>query len=75
MPGAGRWYASIPRNTRVFNYLGLPGLSLPSGFTGNGLPCGHQIIGRPFDEATLFRLGHAFQRVTDWHSRAPAYPA
>jgi aspartyl-tRNA(Asn)/glutamyl-tRNA(Gln) amidotransferase subunit A len=75
VPGAGRWYASIPRNTRVFNYLGLPGLSLPSGFTGNGLPCGHQIIGRPFDEATLFRLGHAFQRVTDWHSRAPAYPA
>jgi aspartyl-tRNA(Asn)/glutamyl-tRNA(Gln) amidotransferase subunit A len=73
VPGAGRWYATIPRNTRLFNYLGLPGLSLPSGFTGNGLPCGHQIIGRPFDEATLFRLGHAFQRVTDWHLKAPAY--
>lgn len=73
-PGAGRWYATIPRNTRLFNYLGLPALSLPSGFTGNGLPCGHQIVGRPFDETTLFRLGHAFQRVTDWHRREPAYP-
>jgi aspartyl-tRNA(Asn)/glutamyl-tRNA(Gln) amidotransferase subunit A len=74
VPGASRWYATIPRTTRLFNYLGLPALSLPSGFTGNGLPCGHQIVGRAFDEATLFRLGHAFQGVTDWHDRAPAYP-
>ena len=74
-PGSARWHASIPRNTRLFNYLGLPALSLPSGFTRNGLPCGHQIVGRPFDEATLLRLGHAFQRGTDWHLRAPALPA
>jgi aspartyl-tRNA(Asn)/glutamyl-tRNA(Gln) amidotransferase subunit A len=73
--GGARWSSAIPRNTRIFNYLGLPGLSLPSGFTRNGLPCGHQLIGRPFDEATLFRLGHAFQGVTDHHLKAPALPA
>ena len=74
-PGGARWSSAIPRNTRLFNYLGLPGLSLPSGFTRNGLPVGQQLIGRPFDEATLFRAGHAFQRVTDWHRRAPTPPA
>ncbi|QXM24902.1 amidase [Elioraea tepida] len=74
-PTGARWQATIPRNTRLFNYLGLPALSLPSGFTRNGLPAGHQIVGRPFDEPTLFRLGHAFQNVTDWHLRAPAPPA
>jgi aspartyl-tRNA(Asn)/glutamyl-tRNA(Gln) amidotransferase subunit A len=73
-PGGARWSSAIPRNTRIVNYLGLPALSLPCGFTRNGLPAGHQLIGRPFDEATLFRLGHAFQRGTDWHLRAPALP-
>lgn len=58
----------------AINYLGLPALALPSGFDANGLPVGHQIVGRPFDEGTLFRLGVAFQAATDWHRRRPPLP-
>ena len=57
--------------TRAANYLGGPGLIVPCGFTGNGLPTAFQLMGRPFSEATLFRLGHAYQSATDWHTRAP----
>ncbi len=49
---------------------GIPGLSLPCGLCG-GLPVGLQLLGRPFDEETLFRIGHAFQRVTTHHSARP----
>lgn len=49
---------------------GVPGLSLPCGFA-DGLPVGMQIIGRPFDEGTVLRVGDAFQRVTDWHTKRP----
>ena len=61
----------ITRFTRPINYLGLPSLSIPAGFTGNGLPVGMQLIGRSFDEATLVRIGAAFQRATDHHQRIP----
>jgi aspartyl-tRNA(Asn)/glutamyl-tRNA(Gln) amidotransferase subunit A len=60
------------RLTRPFNGLGLPALSLPCGFSRAGLPLAFQLVGRPFDEATVLRLGHAYQRVTDWHTRDPA---
>ena len=53
------------------NLSGLPALSLPCGFQA-GLPLGLQILGRPFDERTVLRVGHAYQRVTDWHRRYPA---
>jgi len=43
-----------------------------AGFTKAGMPVGMQLLGRPFDEATLFALGHAYQGATDFHSRAPA---
>ena len=62
---------AITRLTRPFNYLGLPALSVPAGFTGNGLPVGFQLAGRPFSEGLLFRIGHAYQQATDWHLRAP----
>jgi len=62
----------ISRLTRPANYLGLPALSIPAGFSSAGLPLGLQLMGRPFDEATLFRLGHAYQQRTDWHARVPA---
>ncbi len=53
------------------NLAGLPALSLPCGFDRAGLPIGMQIIGRPFDEATVLRLGHAFEQATEWHRRKP----
>jgi aspartyl-tRNA(Asn)/glutamyl-tRNA(Gln) amidotransferase subunit A len=58
--------------TRPFNTLGIPALSVPGGFDTNGAPIGLQLIGRPFDEAMLYRIGHAYQGVTDHHRRMPA---
>ena len=63
--------AGLSRCTRAANYLGVPGLVVPCGFTESGLPAAFQLMGRPFSEATLFRLGHAYQAATDWHTRAP----
>ena len=60
------------RCTRPISYLGLPALSMPCGFDAAGLPIGCQLIGRPFAEATLFQLAHAYQQVTSWHDRAPS---
>ncbi len=48
-----------------------PALELCNGFSKNGLPLGMQVIGRPFDEATVLRVGHAYQQATDWHLRHP----
>ncbi len=70
-PEADAVLPRLTRFTRPVNYLGLPALSIPSGFTKSGLPVGLQLIGRSFDEATLLRIGAAFQRVTDFHARVP----
>lgn len=70
-PNAEAVIQQLTRFTRPINYLGLPSLSIPSGFTRSGLPAGMQVIGRPFDEAMLLRIGAAFQRATDFHSRVP----
>lgn len=64
--------AQLTRLTRPGNFLGVPVLSVPAGFTKAGMPVGMQLLGRPFDEATLFALGHAYQGATDFHTRAPA---
>src|SRR5438552_485213 len=64
----------ITRFTRPINYLGLPSLSIPTGFTKAGLPVGMQVVGRSFDEAMLVRIGAAFQRATDFHQRVPKLP-
>ena len=59
------------RLTRPFNGLGLPALSVPCGFSQGGRPLALQVVGRPFDEATVLRLGHAYERATDWVARRP----
>jgi aspartyl-tRNA(Asn)/glutamyl-tRNA(Gln) amidotransferase subunit A len=61
----------LVRCCRPINYLGLPSLALPAGFTANGLPFGVQLIGRPFAEARLFRIGRAYERETEWYKRRP----
>ena len=53
------------------NYLGLPGMSVPCGFTPDGMPVGFQIVARPFDEATLLALGRGYQTRTSWHQLRP----
>ena len=58
--------------TAPFNAAGVPALSLPCGFTAGGLPIGMQIVGRPFDEWTVIRAGHAYEQLTEWHRRRPA---
>jgi aspartyl-tRNA(Asn)/glutamyl-tRNA(Gln) amidotransferase subunit A len=60
------------RCTFPFNMTGQPALSLPCGFTSDGMPIGLQIVGARFGEATILRLGHAYQRVTTWHTRRPS---
>jgi aspartyl-tRNA(Asn)/glutamyl-tRNA(Gln) amidotransferase subunit A len=69
--GMPEMIANLSWTTRSNNYLGIPSLSIPCGFTANGLPAGFQLMGRPFSEARLFQLGHAYQGATDWHTRAP----
>jgi aspartyl-tRNA(Asn)/glutamyl-tRNA(Gln) amidotransferase subunit A len=59
------------RLTRPFNGLGLPALAVPCGFSKAGLPLAFQIVGRPLDEATVLRLGHAYEQATTWHTRRP----
>jgi aspartyl-tRNA(Asn)/glutamyl-tRNA(Gln) amidotransferase subunit A len=70
-PGAEAVIQRLTRFTRPVNYLGLPSLAIPAGFTPNGLPVGMQLIGRSFDEATLLTIGGAFQRATDFHDKVP----
>ena len=57
--------------TRVANYLGICGLSLPAGMSADGLPVAVQLLGAPFAEPTLVRAGRAFQHATEWHLQRP----
>jgi aspartyl-tRNA(Asn)/glutamyl-tRNA(Gln) amidotransferase subunit A len=63
--------SAIMQYTGVPSLTGLPALAVPCGFDPDGLPIGMQLIGKPFDEATLFRAGAAYQSLTDFHRRAP----
>jgi aspartyl-tRNA(Asn)/glutamyl-tRNA(Gln) amidotransferase subunit A len=71
-PAVLKMVAGFTGLTRPFNTLGVPALSVPCGFDRNGAPIGLQLVGRPFDEALLYRIGHAYQGATDFHQRVPA---
>lgn len=58
--------------TGPVNLAGLPGMSVPCGFDSGGLPIGLQLVGKPFDEFTVFRAGAAYQDSTSWHTSVPS---
>ncbi len=61
----------LEENTRLFNGYGLPTITLPCGFSKEGMPIGLQISGPPFGEVNVFALAYAYQEATDWHKRKP----
>src|SRR5579859_1939882 len=61
--------AGLLRLTMPFNLAALPGISLPCGFSSDGMPIGLQIAGKPFEEVMILRIAHAYQQLTDWHRR------
>ncbi len=68
----GRRQARFSSLTRPWNGLGLPAMSVPCGFSADGLPLAYQVVGRPFDEATVLRVGHAYEQAAGWHAMRPA---
>ena len=63
--------ALSPENTAFANYYGLPAISVPCGFDGNGLPLGLQIVGQPWDEATVLYTAYRYETTTGWDARHP----
>jgi aspartyl-tRNA(Asn)/glutamyl-tRNA(Gln) amidotransferase subunit A len=61
--------------TGMWNLIGLPALAVPCGFSSTGLPLSMQIVGKPFDEASVLRVGDAYQQSVDWHLRVPPVAA
>ena len=59
--------------TIPFNQTGLPALNVCCGFSPSGLPIGMQFVGRPFDEETVLRAGHAYERAAGWYKRTPEF--
>src|SRR3712207_6467923 len=55
-----------------FNLTGFPAVSIPCGFTANGLPIGMQLVGKPWQEGPLLAAAHAYQHVTGWHRQLPS---
>ena len=70
-PGFSQFIVTMGHCTRPFNFLGLPALSMPCGFDGNGLPVAFQLVGRPFDEALILRAARAYERETQCTAKAP----
>jgi aspartyl-tRNA(Asn)/glutamyl-tRNA(Gln) amidotransferase subunit A len=70
-PGTEHKFLAVSANTRPFNYLGLPAVSVNCGFDPNGCPIGLQIAARPFAEARVLKVADAFQRDTDFHTVRP----
>jgi aspartyl-tRNA(Asn)/glutamyl-tRNA(Gln) amidotransferase subunit A len=71
-PGTEIKFMAVSANTRPFNYLGLPAISVPCGFDPNHCPIGLQIAGRPFAEGRVLNVAGAYQSDTHWHFERPA---
>ena len=63
--------AGVRSWTGPFNLANVPAISVPCGFTSDNLPISLQIVGRPFEEATVMKVAHAFEQNTSWHTRMP----
>jgi aspartyl-tRNA(Asn)/glutamyl-tRNA(Gln) amidotransferase subunit A len=63
--------SKVTHNTRGVNYLGLPAISVPAGFSSAGLPMAFQLIGRAHEEALLLKIADAYQSETSWHQKIP----
>lgn len=79
MPSAAEWVemakaniAHLLRYTTPFDLTGMPALTMNGGFDKRGAPIGFQLAGKHLSEDLLLRAGHAFQSITDWHTRHPA---
>jgi aspartyl-tRNA(Asn)/glutamyl-tRNA(Gln) amidotransferase subunit A len=62
-------------NTSPFDAFGIPAISLPCGFTSNGMPIGLMIAGPHFSEGKVLALAYAYQQATDWHTKRPPLTA
>jgi aspartyl-tRNA(Asn)/glutamyl-tRNA(Gln) amidotransferase subunit A len=67
----GALRVSLRRFTQPFNLTGSPAVTVPCGFSRDGLPIGLQLIGRPFDDARLLNLAHAYEQSTPWKAHHP----
>jgi aspartyl-tRNA(Asn)/glutamyl-tRNA(Gln) amidotransferase subunit A len=61
----------LTQYTRPFNLNGFPTITVPCGFSNDGLPIGLQLVGRPFNEETVLQVAHAYEQATEWHTRRP----
>ena len=73
LPSGDMASREIVRLTRPFSPNGLPAISVPCGFSAEGLPLGLQLVGKPFADARVIASAHAYQQVTDWHTRRPDF--
>lgn len=60
-----------PSNVSAFNHFGTPAITVPCGFSKDGLPIGLQLVGAPFSEPLVISIAYAYQQSTDWHQRTP----
>jgi aspartyl-tRNA(Asn)/glutamyl-tRNA(Gln) amidotransferase subunit A len=63
--------AALTQHTRPYNLNGFPAITVPCGFSRDGLPVGFQLAGKPFDEETVLRTAFAYEQATEWHQRRP----
>jgi aspartyl-tRNA(Asn)/glutamyl-tRNA(Gln) amidotransferase subunit A len=64
--------SQLTYTNRAINYLGLPAMSVPAGFSSRQMPLAFQLVGKPFDEAMILKIADAYQRDTSWHKARPS---